>query len=134
MLALFFLGIITALFRAWYNYQVINKKDWHTIQAIFVGVLVAGFIYIYQLQIIDMQFISYENNWHIILNCTILTSFFLTPHWITHDIALNLMRKLPWDYINPKGKSIFDRLGQYQIYMKGFLLFLSICYLLFYYL
>lgn len=134
MLELFLLGAITGTIRAWYNYKVINKQNWHSVQALFVATLMVGFLLIYQMQLIDMSFISYQNIWHVIINVSILTAFFLTPHWIFHDIHLNLMRKLPWDYYNINGESILDKLGSWQIYLKGFLLFLSICYLLFYYL
>jgi len=34
----------------------------------------------------------------------------LIGHRLVFDISLNKLRKLPWDYLNPDGKSIIDKL------------------------
>ncbi|HLI93145.1 MAG TPA: hypothetical protein VKU83_06035 [Puia sp.] len=50
-----------------------------------------------------------------------ITGVFFTACMIGHqvffNIVLNRLRKLPWDYLNPKGKSIIDGI-EYRLFGK----------------
>ena len=126
MIQLFIIGIITAILRAWYNYQVIKKQNWHFSQGLFVGFTFVSFLYLYNFQCIDMEFLDFDTNWQGLINIGLLSVFVLTPHWIVFDITLNLSRGLKWDYYNIDSGSIMDKLGGWQFYIKGFLLFLDL--------
>jgi hypothetical protein len=54
MIALFTLGLITGILRAFYNYEVWKKVNWHFSQGLFVGVLSIGFISLYQHQLVNL--------------------------------------------------------------------------------
>jgi len=102
-----------SILSAWFNYQIIEDKKWHTLQALSLAPL---FFFVF----IERE--SLTDYFYIIGTALII-------RWIVFDISLNVMRKLPFHYVG--NTAFLDRIfGGFQNYIKLILLFFVIIILI----
>lgn len=98
--------LIYSILSAYFNYRIIEQKDFHVSQAIlrvfaFCGILFLG-----------------SNDYFDLFRC-------LTIYWIVFDITLNIFRGLPLLYVG-KTSYIDKKLGKYIYIFKVLFIIISV--------